>query len=162
MAGAGPSAAASDTRVHGFHEGKGAKMKGRSDFAGGWILRREIRDRLNGAVGHFTGHATLVETGLSRLDYDEGGMLQMGPGLPLQATRRYVWVFDAAGVAVTFADGTPFHRFVPGVTGNGTDHFCAADLYKMHYDFDAWPHWQVSWRVTGPRKDYEMVSFYSR
>ena len=37
-------------------------------------------------------------------------------------------------------------------------HDCPPDTYRVRYDFRAWPRWQAEWRVTGPRKDYGIVS----
>ena len=37
-------------------------------------------------------------------------------------------------------------------------HDCPPDSYRVRYDFRAWPRWQAEWRVTGPRKDYGIVS----
>jgi hypothetical protein len=28
----------------------------------------------------------------------------------------------------------------------------------VRYDFRDWPRWQAEWRVTGPRKDYGIVT----
>jgi hypothetical protein len=138
-------------------------LQGRDGFAGRWTLRRDITDFLTGQPGILHGTAALTHLGASGLTYAEAGALQMGAGRSLQATRRYVWQFDAQGVAVQFEDGAPFHRFVPGLSGPGSDHPCGTDLYRVRYDFDAWPAaWGAVWRVTGPRKDYEMTSLYRR
>lgn len=143
-------------------------MNWHEGFAGRWSLRRDIVDMRAGQTGTFRGHAVLspledAPLEDARLDYAEEGVLQIGAGPALHATRRYIWVFDAQGVAVCFADGAPFHRFVPGVSGAGTDHPCGADLYRVRYDFEGWPlSWLAAWRVGGPRKDYEMTSAYER
>ncbi len=148
-------------------------MNWHEGFAGRWSLRRDIMDMRAGRTGTFRGHAVLsppdeaqpedARRDHARLDYAEEGVLQIGAGPALHATRRYLWMFDAQGVAVRFADGAPFHRFVPGVSGAGTDHPCGADLYRVRYDFEGWPvSWLAVWRVAGPRKDYEMTSVYER
>ncbi len=153
-------------------------MEGHEGFAGRWSLRRDIVDMRAGQHATFRGHAVLspledarpdyarpdnARPDYARLDYAEEGVLQIGAGPALHATRRYLWIFDAQGVAVCFADGAPFHRFMPRVSGAGTDHPCGADLYRVRYDFDEWPvSWLAVWRVVGPRKDYEMTSVYER
>jgi hypothetical protein len=131
------------------------------DFAGTWQLHRAISDR-RGPDAVFEGRATLHPAGTDGLDYQEVGQMRVGDGAPLLAERRYGWRFDTAGVAVSFADGRAFHRFVPEGHAQGSDHPCGADLYRVRYDFTRWPDWSATWEVTGPRKDYTSVSHYRR
>jgi len=80
------------------------------------------------------------------------------PGqVPMTAVRRYIWQPD---LTVWFDDGRFFHQ-VPG-RGGQTQHWCDPDMYKVAYDFTHWPQFQVTWEVSGPRKDYRMVSQYTR
>jgi len=137
-------------------------MRGAAEFAGNWTVARLIDDHLSGHEGRFDGHATFTPQGPDRLHYQEQGRLQFGNGPAMEATRTYLWRFDAAGVAVLFDDGRPFHRFTSAGRGEGTDHPCGADLYRVAYDFTRWPDWHAVWTVTGPRKDYAMESRFSR
>ena len=132
-----------------------------ADFAGTWRLSRRIDDARAGQVGLLEGRAVLTPVP-GGLRYDEAGTLRYGAGPPLQALRRYLWAFAEGAVEVAFDDGRPFHRFVPEGRAAGTDHPCGADHYRVAYDFDHWPDWQATWRVTGPAKDYVLVSRYAR
>lgn len=136
-------------------------MLGLAAFAGCWRLQRRITDRMAGQVGHLTGQAVFTPDGPDRLDYHETGTLRIGDGAPMAATRAYLWIFDAGGVAVRFADGAAFHRFTPAGHAAGSDHLCGADLYRVAYDFTRWPAWRATWVVHGPRKDYTSVSDYA-
>ncbi len=129
-------------------------------FAGVWQLTRRIDDSL-GQPGRFIGIARFdpVSQGLA---YSEQGLLQLGDAPAFKAERRNVWAADGQGITVAFADGRPFHRFDPSQSPAKAHHDCAPDLYLVSYDFGHWPLWQVEWRVTGPRKDYRMVSDYRR
>ena len=137
-------------------------MLGPAEFAGRWRLQRTITDRLGGQMGQLEGEAVFTEAGAGLLQYHESGNLQFGAGPIMTAERSYLWTFDAAGVAVRFADGAPFHCFTPMGKAAGTDHPCGADLYRVQYDLNGWPLWQATWMVVGPRKDYTSVSDYSR
>ena len=132
-----------------------------ADFAGEWRVEREIADRLAGQPGRFDGVARFAPVP-GGLRYEEEGVLRLGEGAGLTARRAYLWHFGAAGVEVAFHDGRPFHRFAVGESGAGTDHLCGADLYRVAYDWSAWPDWRAVWEVTGPRKDYRMESRYRR
>lgn len=135
---------------------------GPAAFQGAWTISRTIDDHLSGRPGTFTGTAwlTATETGLR---YDESGHLSFPRQPPLLATRAYLWTWDAdGGVVVTFEDGRPFHGFRPEGRSTGIEHPCGADLYVVDYDFTAWPLWQATWRVRGPRKDYTMTSCWRR
>ena len=90
------------------------------------------------------------------LDYVEEGILTLPNAQTMRATRAYRWDAD---LSVFFDDGRPFHQ-VP--TDGGTAvHICTPDTYRATYDFEAWPHWQAVWVVTGPKKDYSMTSRYT-
>lgn len=131
------------------------------DFAGDWRVLRRIDDRLSGRPGRFEGTALLTPEG-EGLRYHEEGTLTLGDGPPLAAHRDYLWRPDNDGIAVLFADGRPFHRFVPEGRAPGTDHPCGRDLYRVTYDLTAWPAWTTEWTVAGPAKDYTMSTRYAR
>ncbi|MFC2969165.1 DUF6314 family protein [Acidimangrovimonas pyrenivorans] len=132
------------------------------EFEGRWRIARRIDDRRAGAEGRFDGEVVIARGGDGWV-YDETGSLSLGAGAPLTATRRYLWQALADGrIAVSFADGRPFHVFDPSAPVPEADHRCQPDFYRVRYDFTAWPDWAAEWEVTGPRKDYRMVSTYRR
>ncbi len=134
----------------------------RDDFLGRWALERRISDHHSGQDGQMTGEAVFTTQGADRLIYDETGTLTLAGGTAFTATRRYLWQFGESQIAVFFADGRPFHTFVPAGHAAGTDHPCGDDFYTVRYDFTCWPDWQAVWTVTGPRKDYVSTSRYAR
>lgn len=134
-------------------------MLGPADFLGEWRVDRRIDDRL-GPGGVFEGRATFTPDA-EGLRYDEAGTLRLGDAPPLAASRAYLWRWGD-GVEVSFPDGRPFHRFVPEGAAAGTDHPCGPDLYRVAYDFTAWPAWGVAYEVTGPRKAYRARAALTR
>ena len=134
-------------------------MIGLKDFEGRWRLDRQIRDAL-GPDARFHGTAVFSPDG-EGLVLHEAGRLELSGQGGFAAERRYLWRQDGAGLAVLFADGRAFHRFVPAASTVDADHWCDPDTYKVRYDFTRWPVWQAEWRVTGPRKDYVMQSVYT-
>jgi hypothetical protein len=139
--------------------GADAAASPRAALAGGWRLSREIDDRRAGATGRFEGVATFVPDGAG-LVYSEAGELHLAGQPPMRAERRYLWRASAGRVGVLFADGRAFHDFDAGAARPGAVHRCPPDLYRVAYDFSAWPRWTAVWEVRGPRKDYRMVSRY--
>jgi hypothetical protein len=123
------------------------------DFQQAFRFVREIEDARAGQVLQAEGVVRFTPD-TAGLVYQESGHLRVPGHAPMQTERRYLWRFDTTGVAVFFEDGRPFHRFVPAGWGNGTDHPCGADHYRVVYDFSGWPRWWATWQVTGPRKDY--------
>ena len=130
-----------------------------SEFTGLWRLTRRIDDRRAGVVGRFEGQAEFVADEAD-LILTETGRLCYGGAAPMQAERRYLWRADGAGIAVFFADGRPFHWF--SMASPEAHHACPPDSYDVAYEFGGWPHWQSRWAVSGPRKDYVMISRYER
>lgn len=127
-------------------------MRVLSDFAGRWTLSRRIVPAA-GAPARFEGVALWAGEGA----YEERGLLTVQGQPPLQAERRYRWDAD---LNVFFEDGRFFHQVPP--QGGATGHWCAPDQYDVVYDFAGWPRFEVRWQVRGPRKNYEMISHYSR
>ncbi len=126
-----------------------------SDFEGGWTVSRRIVEA-SGAEATFEGAAvwTPAEAGML---YEERGVLNVAGQAPMQAERKYLW--DAA-LNVYFEDGRFFHAVPPA--GGDAAHWCDPDQYDVHYNFAAWPRFEVRWHVQGPRKAYEMTSTYCR
>ena len=89
--------------------------------------------------------------------YTETGLLELEGHAPLQARRRYIWQDD---LSVCFEDGRLFHHVPP--SGGPAQHWCDPDMYRVLYRFARWPYWETVWRVTGPRKNYAMVTRYFR
>lgn len=131
---------------------------GLKDFAGHWRLERRIRDGRSGRDGTFQGTASFAPQG-STLLYREAGELRLD-GTAMAAEQSHVWRQEGTRICVVFSDGRPFHCFDTGVSTPASRHDCAPDIYRVEYDFAAWPDWRSEWRVTGPRKDYVMVSEY--
>lgn len=132
-----------------------------SDFLGSWRVERTISDHLTGAPGRFDGTAIFTPEH-DALRYREEGTLRLADGRPLAATREALWRWEDGEVAVLFADGRLFHRFVPEGEGPGSDHPCGRDLYRVRYDLVAWPVWLTRWEVEGPAKSYAMTTTYRR
>ncbi|KNG95384.1 DUF6314 family protein [Pseudaestuariivita atlantica] len=130
-------------------------MIGLADFEGRWSLTRRIDDRRAGQEATFDGTAVFAPDGTG-LTLTETGWLQPATGPRLQGSRRYLW---REGIEVFFEDGRPFHRFTPAAPA--ALHDCPPDTYRVTYDFTRWPRWTATWEVTGPRKDYTMVSAYA-
>ncbi|TQF00268.1 MAG: trigger factor [Spiribacter salinus] len=126
-----------------------------SDFEGRWQLTRTIRPA-EGPGGRFDGVALWWPV-MGGLAYEERGVLRLEGQSEMQAERRYFW---DAGLDVYFDDGRFFHS-VPAV-GGAAHHWCAPDQYDVTYDFSGWPEFEAVWRVRGPRKDYELISHYTR
>ena len=101
------------------------------------------------------------EPAANGLVYAEEGTLAFPGAEPMHASRRYLWKDGGAGtIDVWFDDGRFFHRFDAEDAAPAAEHACPPDTYRVRYDFRQWPRWQAEWRVTGPRKDYGIVSRY--
>ncbi|HMB12492.1 MAG TPA: DUF6314 family protein [Roseovarius sp.] len=123
------------------------------DFEGTWVFTREVAEA-DGSRATVKGRADWVGDGAG-LAYTETGEMRIVGHAPMQVERRYHWDSD---LAVSFEDGRFFHHVPP--EGGETAHWCDPDQYDGAYDFSDWPEFTVTWRVRGPRKDYQMVTTY--
>ncbi len=128
------------------------------DFAGRWRVARAVR-HAGGGAARFAGSARWTPQA-DGFDCDEAGRLRAG-GVAVEATRRTLWRTEGDRIVVAFGDGRAFHRIGPGATVEAA-HDCPPDAYRLLYDFTRWPCWSVTWRVTGPRKDYVARTRYAR
>ncbi|WP_170159970.1 DUF6314 family protein [Frondihabitans australicus] len=125
---------------------------------GVWRFERTIDDRLQGRRIHVAGTATFAPRSDGAIAWDEEGLLdQGGDRVPVAAHR--LLRRDAAGAwAVEFADGRPFH---PWRVDAEVVHDCAPDDYRGRIDAEGGAAaWTQTWNVTGPMKDYTMVTRY--
>jgi hypothetical protein len=123
---------------------------------GTWVLRREIEDRRGADSGHLEGTLELAEDG-ERVRWEET-LVWRRDGVAVDV-RRGLWLEQHAGQwQVLFEDGRPFHRWSPGAE---VVHDCAPDTYRgtVTATDDGW---RVVWQVSGPAKDYTMVSDLTR
>lgn len=141
---------------------------------GEWAFERSIDDRAEGDAKTVDGTITLSRcggerSGGARIRWFEQGTLHIG-GQDLPVTRTLFIVPRGAGWFVVFEDGHDFH---PWTTGERVEHPCGADMYVGRIDMgsgatdaarlpDAVPTvpavWTVRWDVSGPHKDYTMVT----
>ncbi len=126
------------------------------DFIGFWDIDRDIDDRLTGLQSTFSGTATIHKDG----NYAENGDLTLPTGAVLKASRTYLWFDMPGGIQINFPDGRPFHQI--RLTHPTDRHLCDPDTYDVRYDLGKFPDWTAFWHVTGPKKDYEMVSRYRK
>ncbi len=128
-----------------------------ADFEGRWRITREIDDRRAGLRGGLRGTATW-RSGADGMWVQEIGEMQFGHAAPMQATRRYIWRSDGPRIAAFFDDGRAFHAFDPNAAEVTAHHECPPDLYRVRYDFSAWPDWTSAWDISGPRKDLGLIT----
>lgn len=138
-------------------------------LAGMWRLHRTIEDRAAQATGTVTGTTEIQVEDHDRLRWSESGIMDwQGRQVPitrvlllvrrpvLEKPTAYAWF-------VLFDDGRHFHSWV---TSEPVEHQCGADLYRGRIDVEAEPaglrRWTVEWDVTGPAKDYTLVSVLTR
>ncbi|CTQ50249.1 DUF6314 family protein [Jannaschia donghaensis] len=124
-----------------------------SALIGAWRTQRVIRHVI-GPTARFDGISRWSPDGAGLRCVETGTLVQ--DGTTFEARRETVWQASPDGLAVTFADGRPFHV----VRGPTAHHDCPPDTYLLHYDWENWPRWTVRWRVTGPRKDYRALTRY--
>jgi hypothetical protein len=131
---------------------------------GSWSVERSINDAMSGDVGVFQGTATyaLHANDISRVRFDETGIVRFGDYSG--RAKRCLYLSDSSGplIAVSFPDG---HHFIDldlreGYTAD--HHQCDRDGYDITTVVRSDDLIEERWRVVGPAKDYEAVTFMTR
>jgi hypothetical protein len=135
-------------------------------LAGDWDVVREIADHRSGQAGQFRGRASFRSAadrrGCGVLDLAEQGELRFGGHRgPASRSLRYVGRADGAA-DVRFADGRAFFRLDLRTGSCRAVHHCRADRYAVTVTWLSPDCFTEIWRVTGPEKDYDMTTVFTR
>jgi hypothetical protein len=131
-------------------------------FAGRWQLKRRIMDRRLMQAGAMTGHVSIQPCKDGSLHWQEHGLLRFG-GHEGEASRTYrLRQAVDGGLAFDFEDERPFFAVPTGEKRWRFSHLCAPDRYEGRWFLKHADELWLSWWITGPRKDYRMISRYSR
>jgi len=112
-------------------------------------------DYRTGSIQRFTGEARIEQTRFieeGELDVDAGRFV---------SRRTYHLNSDGRLLSVRFARGADFITLRERAS-QAVRHDCGADIYRGRFFFRDSEHWAEFWRVTGPRKDYRSLAYFSR
>ena len=150
---------------------------------GRWQLTKAMDYRPGGGVaGDFVGKATFeplqCADGGVRLTYLEEGMATLGSSQSIAATKRLLWDLTTAPVKVHFdealardpesilAGSRLFHTLEladdPQLDPPPFVHLCDPDTYRGAFEFESDASFVITWHVTGPKKDGNIVGKYTR
>lgn len=133
-----------------------------SSLGGEWILTRSVSsgETLEGAL-------EFISIDQSAFRVVEVGELRISDGNLISATRQWIWKFSDDGLQIFF-DEEPlrlYHQLRPTESGGTWTaegyHDCAPDIYSGEYRFSL-NKITIRQDVMGPRKDYQIISNYSR
>ena len=145
-------------------------------LAGDWDVVREIADHRTGQAGSFRGRASFRPAAAGQaaaagqpggldgrvLNFTEHGELRFGSHRgPASRTLRYYGRSDGSA-DVRFADGREFYRLDLSYGSSKAAHPCRADRYVVTVTRLSADTFSEVWRVTGPAKDYDMTTVYTR
>jgi Family of unknown function (DUF6314) len=139
-------------------------------LSGIWELKRRL-----GTQGHMQGLACFQPWGPQVLYYQEKGTATFGNGKAFPAYRKYAYVYAQGTIAVYFWDQEKeqpagllhtlqYHSTQTtsqALVATGT-HWCSDDVYKACYTFVDNNHFQLTYQVYGPHKDYTIQTHFSK
>lgn len=136
---------------------------------GAWTFDRVVTDHLASQTLTVRGSTTFELVDPGRIRWFEQGTMRRA-GREVEISRELFVVRGDDGWDVTFGDGREFHPWAPN---RRVEHLCGADTYRGLADFGspsgAQTHedpprerWTLTWWVSGPHKDYEMVTRLTR
>ena len=132
-----------------------ATFNGFTAFFCDWAVHRTIVDRLNSTRAEFAGTAAI-----SAHLFEENGSTSIG-GYRLQSRRSYLLDIKDDELMVLFPDSRPFVRLRNAILQR-IGHPCGADSYSGRLLVAGPDCFIETWRVIGPRKDYQSVARFRR
>ncbi|MDA9436803.1 DUF6314 family protein [Bradyrhizobium sp. CCBAU 51627] len=145
-------------------EGWGTAAEVVNRLAGSWSLSRIITGQAT-----MQGAAVVTPSEDGMFAYREQGHLTLANGTTLEAEREYIFRQGERGFLVFFKKAPPqlFHEIslfasAEGALSGSAGHLCNLDHYQSTYTFLADGRFIVRHAVSGPRKDYTMVTAYTR
>ena len=145
-------------------DGWGEASEVMARLAGSWSFERDIEGQ-----GCMLGLATFTALDAQSVAYREQGRLRLRNGTELEASREYIFRRTDRGFEVFFNENPPrlFHAVSLSasvreeLTGSSS-HRCNLDHYRSTYTFRPNGSFVIRHVVSGPRKDYTMVTIYHR
>ena len=135
----------------------------RAFLTGTWRIARTVKDARSGQDGGFDGTAVFAPLPDGGLLLTESGTMWLGGYAgPAEQTYRYAFPVDPGRAEVFRHDGTPFHDLDLTAGSAEAIHHCGADLYRGSFRVEGDDEWIAEWSVSGPRKDYHMVTRHIR
>jgi hypothetical protein len=135
-----------------------------SNLPGKWSLDRTIEGQ-----GSMQGVATFTPIDDDNLAYREEGNFKLLDGTELQAEQEYIFRVRSDGFDVLFKESPPrLFLEISLAQDDGSkylgcaSHLCGRDTYQSTYTFLPNGDFVIRYVVGGPRKDYTMVTTYSR
>ena len=149
---------------------------------GRWQLRKTLEYNRGGLSGSFDGVATFAPLQHEErllLAFEEHGrfVADAAPAQRLDATHRLLYDFSSPQRATVYFDESRddrsvasilrsaryFHSLQPGPSWAIEEHPCGPDVYRGELDFgDAPDAFELTWRVTGPRKEGRIRARFDR
>jgi Family of unknown function (DUF6314) len=130
---------------------------------GRWQADRVLADHRSGTAGTFRGLAAFVPQPDGGLAFHEDGELRFGGHHgPASRSLRYRPGTDGGAADVLFADGRPFYRLDMRAGWWRAEHQCRDDQYLVTVRVLGPDSFAEHWRASGPGKDYEMTTTFTR
>lgn len=135
----------------------------RAFLTGTWRIARTVKDARSGQDGGFDGIALFAPLPDGGLLLTESGTMRLGGYAgPAEQTYRYAFAGGPGRAQVFRHDGTPFHELDLTTGSADAVHQCGADIYRGSFRVERHDEWVAEWSVSGPRKDYHMVTRHIR
>lgn len=97
--------------------------------------------------------------------YEEKMMIKTSKNISYQANQTYFYIYDELSDSITkkFKDDQLFYElnFINNTEATGY-HKCLNDHYKALYNFISHNEFKLSYKVTGPGKDFVISSFHNK
>jgi hypothetical protein len=131
---------------------------------GSWSVERSINDAMSGDIGTFHGTATFIRDAedSSRVRFDETGIVRFGDYSGRANRQLYLALGSNSVIDVSFADGHHFITLDFSEQVSTDHHQCQSDGYDIMTLVRSDDLIEERWRVVGPAKDYEAVTFMTR
>lgn len=126
---------------------------------GTWQFNRHITDRKANTTRTATGQLVVTANTWAESGVMDGVDFTQNYGVAFGGYNRGQ---DGQGLTVTFPDGRVFYELANINQNNTIAHLCGGDMYDGLWQYGGNAQFTLTWNVQGERKDYTMITDYSK
>lgn len=134
-------------------------------FIGEWAINRSIEN-----TGLYKGHAIFLGISKDKMTYREDGETHFDDGTKIAGFKNFIYQINDSNLDIFFDDGIDKGQKYLSILLRDLDenscasdiYLCGEDTYNCTYQIHDDNNFQITTKISGPKKDYLLKANYTR